>query len=73
MADIILNHLNYPILTVTVFLPLTGALLILFMKNSAYVRWTALSVTIINLQKLFRIKVVHIANAINVIPLRRSC
>lgn len=49
MADIILNHLNYPILTVTVFLPLTGALLILFMKNSTYVRWTALSVTIATL------------------------
>ncbi len=46
MADIILNNLNYPILTVTVFLPLTGALLILFMKNSTHVRWTALSVSI---------------------------
>jgi len=46
MEDIILNQLNYPILTVTVFLPVMGALLILFMKNANLIRWTTLIVTV---------------------------
>ncbi|MEK7307630.1 MAG: NADH-quinone oxidoreductase subunit M, partial [Nitrospirota bacterium] len=49
MEDIILNQLKYPILTVTVFLPLIGALLILFMKNARSIRWTALFVAICTL------------------------
>lgn len=49
MEDIILNQLKYPILTVTVFLPLIGALLILFMKGARSIRWTALLVAICTL------------------------
>lgn len=46
MEDIILNQLNYPILTVTVFLPLLGAMLLLFIRNAARViRWLSLVFT----------------------------
>lgn len=46
MENVILNRLNYPILTVTVFLPVIGALLILFIRNAGAVRWTSLLVTV---------------------------
>jgi NADH-quinone oxidoreductase subunit M len=46
MEDIILNQLDYPILTVTVFLPLIGALLILFIRNTNLIRWATLVVTV---------------------------
>jgi len=46
MEDIILNDLWYPILTVTVFLPVIGALLVLFMRNASTIRWITLIVTI---------------------------
>lgn len=45
MEDIILNQLDYPILTVTVFLPVIGALIILFMRKASTIRWIALIVT----------------------------
>jgi NADH-quinone oxidoreductase subunit M len=46
MEDIILNQLSYPILTWTVFLPVAGALLILFLSNANAIRWTSLVVTV---------------------------
>lgn len=45
MENVIFNQLNYPILTYTVFLPVLGALLLLFMSNATLIRWTALAVT----------------------------
>jgi NADH-quinone oxidoreductase subunit M len=46
MEDIILNDLSYPVLTVTTFLPLAGALVILFMRNTTVIRWLALLTTV---------------------------
>src|SRR4030065_1806075 len=46
MEDIILNRLDYPILTLTTFLPLAGVFLILFLWNSALIRWISLITTI---------------------------
>ncbi|MBI4686590.1 MAG: NADH-quinone oxidoreductase subunit M [Nitrospirae bacterium] len=40
------NNFDYPILTVTVFFPLLGALLLLFVRNAASIRWISLLVTI---------------------------
>lgn len=42
--------MDYPILTTVIFLPIFGALLILVMKRSgeAFIKWTALAVSIIN-------------------------
>lgn len=45
MEDIILNRLDYPILTITTFLPLLGAFLILFLWNAALIRWVSLITT----------------------------
>jgi NADH-quinone oxidoreductase subunit M len=45
MENIILNQLSYPILTWTVFLPVIGALFLLFMRNATLIRWTTLLVT----------------------------
>ncbi|MBI4847679.1 MAG: NADH-quinone oxidoreductase subunit M [Nitrospirae bacterium] len=45
MENVILNQLNYPVLSYTVFLPVLGALLLLFMRNTAMIRWTTLLVT----------------------------
>ncbi len=46
MDDIILNRLDYPILTVSAFLPLIGVLVIFFLRNSTLIKWTALFTTI---------------------------
>jgi len=45
MESTALNQLNYPILSIIVFLPLAGALLLLFIRNAAAVRWVSLFVT----------------------------
>ncbi len=45
MEDIILNRLGYPILSITIFLPLAGALLISLLRNAYAIRWTALLTT----------------------------
>ncbi|HIM74276.1 MAG TPA: NADH-quinone oxidoreductase subunit M [Candidatus Marinimicrobia bacterium] len=45
MEDIIFNNLGFPVLTVTTFLPLAGALLILLIKNDVLIRWLALATT----------------------------
>ncbi len=46
MENIILNSLGYPILTWTVFLPVIGAVLLLFLKQANVIRWTSLGVTV---------------------------
>ena len=45
MENIILNQLSYPILSLTVFLPLVGASILLFLRNELSIRWTALITT----------------------------
>jgi NADH-quinone oxidoreductase subunit M len=45
MENVIFNQLSYPILSWTVLLPVIGALLLLFMRNSTLIRWTTLLVT----------------------------
>jgi NADH-quinone oxidoreductase subunit M len=47
MENIILNQLSYPVLSWTIFLPLAGAILLLFMKNAAAIRWISLITTIL--------------------------
>jgi NADH-quinone oxidoreductase subunit M len=46
MEGIILNNLDYPILTVTTFLPLVGALIILLLRREELIKWFALATTI---------------------------
>lgn len=46
MENFIFNKLDYPILTVTAFLPLVGAFIILFLRNSGFIRWISLITTI---------------------------
>lgn len=46
MEGIILNSLNFPVLTVTTFLPLVGALLILLIRNDVLIKWIALVTTV---------------------------
>jgi len=46
MEDIILNKLDYPLLTIITFLPLAGALVILFLRDAAAIRWVALATTV---------------------------
>ncbi|GBE04923.1 MAG TPA: NADH-quinone oxidoreductase subunit M [Nitrospirae bacterium] len=46
MEEIILNKLSYPILSLIVFLPVLGALLIMFLKKARHIRWATLFVTI---------------------------
>ncbi|RJQ22799.1 MAG: NADH-quinone oxidoreductase subunit M [Nitrospiraceae bacterium] len=46
MEHVIYNQLSYPILTYTVFLPVAGALLLLFMRNATLIRLTTLIVTV---------------------------
>ena len=45
MDDVIYNQLGYSILSWTVFLPLLGAVLVLFMRNAGAIRWISLIVT----------------------------
>lgn len=46
MDNIILNNYWYPILSTIVFLPVAGALLLLFIRNNTFIRWTSLAVTV---------------------------
>ena len=46
MEGIIINSLDFPVLTVTTFLPLSGALLILLIRNDMLIKWIALVTTI---------------------------
>ena len=46
MEGIIINSLDFPVLTVITFLPLAGALLILLMRNDVLIKWIALLTTV---------------------------
>jgi NADH-quinone oxidoreductase subunit M len=46
MEDIIMNKIGYPILTITAFLPLIGAFIILLLKRESAIRWIAFITTI---------------------------
>ena len=46
MEDIIINNLDYPVLTVGTFLPLAGALIMLFLKRGPFIKWFALATTV---------------------------
>jgi len=46
MEEFIFNKLDYPILSVTTFLPLIGAIVILFVKGVSLIRWISLITTI---------------------------
>ncbi|SVE64335.1 uncharacterized protein METZ01_LOCUS517189, partial [marine metagenome] len=46
MEGIIINSLDFPVLTVTTFLPLAGALLILLIRNDVLIKWIALATTV---------------------------
>ena len=45
MEDAIYNILNYPILSLVTFLPILGALLILFIRHEMLIKWVALVTT----------------------------
>jgi len=45
---LIMNTLCYPILSIVIFLPLAGAILLLFMRGERSVKMTALITSIIN-------------------------
>jgi len=49
MEDVIINKLSYPILSTVIFLPIFGAILLLFISRSkeSLIKWTALTVTVI--------------------------
>jgi len=47
IEDIIFNNLDYPVLTVTIFLPLIGAFFIFFLKGKNLIRWVCLVTTIL--------------------------
>ncbi len=49
MDNVILNQLSYPILSWTVFLPVVGIFVLLFLRNSGAIRWTALGFTLVTL------------------------
>ncbi|MDH4027424.1 MAG: NADH-quinone oxidoreductase subunit M [Nitrospirota bacterium] len=46
MENVIMNHLDYSVLSWTVFLPLLGALALLFLRNANVIRWASLLVTL---------------------------
>src|SRR5512137_2386652 len=49
MGDyLIMNPLNFPILSTTIFIPVVGALLLLVMRNDTLVKVTAFTAGIIN-------------------------
>lgn len=46
MESIIFNTLDYPILTVTTFLPLAGAFFLLLLRREALIKWFAFGITV---------------------------
>ncbi len=46
---LIWNTLSFPILTVLIFLPLSGAIILLLLRNNSLIKWWALLVTLINM------------------------
>ncbi|MDA8423427.1 MAG: NADH-quinone oxidoreductase subunit M [Nitrospiraceae bacterium] len=49
MLELKLNQLDFPLLSLFIFLPVLGAFLLLFIKNAMAARWVALVVSIIEL------------------------
>jgi NADH-quinone oxidoreductase subunit M len=49
MLELKLNQLDYPLLSLLIFLPVAGAFILLFIRNAVAVRWTALAFSIIEL------------------------
>jgi len=49
MLELKLNQLDFPLLSLLIFLPVLGAFLLLFIKNAMAARWVALVVSIIEL------------------------
>jgi NADH-quinone oxidoreductase subunit M len=48
VTEIFGNSIDYPILTLVTFLPLVGAVILLFMKSERIIRWTALLFTVVD-------------------------
>ena len=46
MESIIINNLSYPVLSACTFLPLAGAIIMLFLKRGPFIKWFALVTTI---------------------------
>ena len=49
MLELKLNQLDFPLLSLLIFLPVLGAFLLLFIKNAMAARWVALVVSIVEL------------------------
>ena len=49
MLELKLNQLDFPLLSLMIFLPVLGAFLLLFIRNAATARWTALAFSIAEL------------------------
>jgi len=49
MLELNLNQLDYPLLSLLIFIPVLGSFLLLFIRNAAIVRWTALAFSIVEL------------------------
>ncbi len=49
MLELKLNQLDFPLLSLLIFLPVVGAFLLLFIKNAMAARWVALVVSIVEL------------------------
>jgi len=49
MLELKLNQLDYPLLSLFIFLPVAGAFLLLFIRNAVAARWTALVFSILEL------------------------
>ena len=49
MLELNLNQLDYPLLSLLIFIPVLGSFLLLFIRNAAIARWTALAFSIVEL------------------------
>ncbi|MGC1455945.1 MAG: NADH-quinone oxidoreductase subunit M [Nitrospirota bacterium] len=49
MLEINLHQLDYPLLSLMIFIPVLGSFLLLFIRNAAAVRWIALAFSIVEL------------------------
>ncbi len=49
MLELKLNQLDYPLLSLLIFLPVAGAFLLLFIRNAVSARWIALGFSIVEL------------------------
>ncbi|MFU8818637.1 MAG: NADH-quinone oxidoreductase subunit M [Desulfurivibrio sp.] len=49
MQDVIFNNSGYPLLSIMLFLPLAGAILVALIDNTTRIKWTAMLVTLLNI------------------------